>query len=219
MTRSIIALGILLVGCEKPTPTSRTTAGGEVVAERGRTYRWGFDDAAGALPADLVTVLGDWKVDRDTAAPSGPNVLRQAGRFKKPDFPRIIVNDLVFSDMRLAVRCRAEAGSVDQACGLMFRLVDSDNYYITRANVLEDNVRLYRIVDGDRQQFASADVKVTGREWHTLEVVARGTSITVRWNGTPVITANDDRFAKGKIGLWTKADSITSFDDLEVGAE
>lgn len=216
----IVVLLILLVGCEKPTPTTRTTAGGEIAAEPGRTYRWSFDDAAGgALPADLISVLGDWKVDADVAAASGPNVLRQTGRFKKPDFPRAIVKSLTFSDLRLAVRCRAEAGSVDQACGLMFRLVDSDNYYITRSNVLEDNVRLYRVVDGDRQQFASADVKVTGREWHMLEVVARGTSITVRWNGAPVITANDDRFAKGKIGLWTKADSITSFDNLEVTAQ
>lgn len=218
MKRMILA-AMLVVACQDRTPTTYTKGGDDVPAEAGRTYHWGFDDvSAGTLPPDLINVLGEWRVERDATAPSAPGVLRQGGRFKGPDYPRVVLRGLVFADLRVAVRCRAEAGRIDQACGLMFRLEDSENYYITRANVLEHNVRLYRVVGGDRQQFASTDVVVTGREWHEIEVTARGPSITVRWDGIDVITAEDDRFEKGRIGLWTKADSITAFDDLEVAA-
>ena len=210
---------IALAGCQNPTPTSFTTGGGEVPAEPGRTYRWSFNEAAGSLPADFINVLGDWRVEAEPSAPSGPNVLRQAGRFKTPDFPRFVIKGLTFADLTVRVRCRPESGSVDQACGLMFRLRDSDNYYITRAHPLEGNVRLYRVVGGDRQQLASADLAMASGQWHTLEATARGQSLTVRWNETPIITATDSTFDKGKIGLWTKADSVTAFDDLEARAE
>lgn len=109
-------------------------------------------------------------------------------------------------------------GDIDRACGLMFRAVDSENYFITRANVLEDNIRLYRVVDGDRQRFASADRPVSSNTWHTLEVEAIGNRITVSWNGETVIDETDDTFDKGAIGLWTKADSLTAFDELSATA-
>lgn len=220
MTRMIGLFSLaLLSACQKPTPTSFTTGGGEVATEKGRTYRWSFDEAAGTLPADFINVLGDWRVEAQPSAPSGPNVLRQAGRFKTPDFPRFVVKDLTFADLTVRVRCRPESGSVDQACGLMFRVRDSDNYYITRANPLEGNVRLYRVVGGDRQQLASADLAMASGRWHTLEATARGQTLTVRWDDQPAVTATDATFTKGKIGLWTKADSVTAFDDLEARAE
>lgn len=209
-----------LAACQKPAPTNFTTGGGEVPAEKGRTYQWRFDDAtAGSLPADLINVLGDWKVDSDASAPSAPNVMRQKGRFGDPDFPRVVIRDLKFTDLTVRVRCRPESGGTDQACGLMFRLRDSDNYYVTRANALEGNVRLYRVVAGDRQQFASANAAVASGQWHTLEATARGQTLTVSWDGAAVINATDATFDKGKIGLWTKADSVTAFDDLEATAE
>src|SRR5215471_8507005 len=163
------ALSLLAGACQKPMPTSFTNGGADIPAENGRTYRWTFDDAAvGALPPDFIQVLGDWKVQNDERAPSPPNVLRQTGKLGNPDFPRVVVKDLTFTDVTIRVRCRPESGSTDQACGLMFRLQDSDNYYITRANALEGNVRLYRVVKGDRQQFASANLDVTVGVWHTL---------------------------------------------------
>jgi hypothetical protein len=219
--RRLFAGALSLLGaCQKPTPTTLTNGGGDVPAEKGRAYRWSFDDAvADALPADFIPVLGNWKVEKDDAAPSAPNVLRQSGQYKDPDFPRIVVKDLTFTDLTLRVRCRPEAGGIDRACGLMFRLKDSDNYYITRANALEGNVRLYHVVNGDREQFANADLNVTASEWHTLEAIAHGSSFTIKWDGVAVINASDSTFAKGKIGLWTKADSITAFDDLEATAE
>ena len=96
----------------------------------------------------------------------------------------------------------------------MFRVQDSDNFYVTRANALVGNVRLYHVIKGSRVEFASADRKVTSGEWHTLEATAKRTTLSVKWDGEVVITATDSTFAKGRIGLWTKADSVTAFDDL-----
>jgi len=205
--------------CEESTPTVLTTGGGDLPAQTGTAYRWNFDDSqTGLKPARLATVLGEWVVEQEPGCPSSPNVLRQKGVFRRPDFPRVIVQDLTFSDLLVRVKCKPESGAVDRACGLIFRLKDSDNYYITRANALEGNVRLYWVVDGRRQQFATADLEVTANQWHTLEVDARGEHIKVSWNGRPVIDATDTTFTTGKIGLWTKADSVTSFDDLEATA-
>jgi hypothetical protein len=208
-----------LLACSKAA-TNFTTGGADTPAEKGKTYTWSFDAAsAGALPADFISVLGDWKVAAESTAPSVPNVLRQTGQYGDPDFPRIVVKDLTFTDLTLRVRCRPESGSTDQACGLIFRLKDSDNYYITRANPLEGNVRLYHVVSGDRVQFASANASIASGQWHTLEASAHGTALTVTWDGVQVISATDATFARGKIGLWTKADSVTAFDDLEATAE
>jgi len=218
---ALLASAIVVTGCgADPTPTKFTTGGADIPAEPGKTNAWKFDDAKpGAVPPDFIGVLGDWQVSADGSAPSGPNLFRQAGSFESPDFPRIIVKDLTFTDLTVRVRCRPESGDEDQACGLMFRLEDSENYYVTRANALEDNVRLYHVVDGDREEFASADITVKPDAWHTLEATAHGRSFTVSWDGKKVIDASDSTFARGKIGLWTKADSVTAFDDLEATAE
>jgi hypothetical protein len=218
-TGAALAL-VSLAGCRSATPTQYTTAGGNQPAEKGRTYRWSFDDAAtGVLPADLASMLGEWAIQAETTAPSAPNVLRQGGRFAGGDFPRVLVKDLTFTDLTLRVRCRTESGGVDQACGLVFRARDSGNYFLTRANALEANVRLYKVVDGDRDELESADLEVSSNQWHTLEAGAHGGALIVRFDGKQVIEATDGTFSSGKIGLWTKADSVTAYDDLEAVAE
>lgn len=215
-----VVLSLAWHGCQKATPTNFTTGGDEIPAVTGQVYQWNFDGApVGSLPDDFIKVLGQWKVEAEGTAPSPANVLRQSGRFNSPDFPRVVVKNLTFTDLTIRVKCRPESGSMDQACGLMFRLKDSDNYFITRANALEGNVRLYRVVNGDRQEFASANAQVTSGQWHTIEAAARGTSLTVKWDGVQVISATDATFSKGKIGLWTKSDSVTAFDDLEASAQ
>lgn len=99
----------------------------------------------------------------------------------------------------------------------MFRYRDENNYYITRANALENNIRLYRVVNGRRQQFAGWDGKVTSVVWHTYEVEAQGDHFQVFWDGQKVIDARDETFSgAGKVGVWTKADSVTYFDDLKI---
>jgi hypothetical protein len=216
MRALLFTVALAAAGCQDPVPTMFTTGGADLPAEAGKTYRWTFDDApAGAPPAGLINVLGVWTV----AADEGTQVLRQSGEFGDPDFPRIVVSDLTFQDHTVRVRCRLESGGTDRACGLMFRLVDSENYYITRANALEDNVRLYRVVDGDRQQIASAGASIGSGVWHTLEATARGDQLTVTWDGKLTITRTDTTFQRGKIGLWTKADAVTAFDDVEATAD
>ena len=103
---------------------------------------------------------------------------------------------------------------------MFFRLKDPNNYYIVRANALENNYRLYHVVNGRRSQFAGANLKVTSGEWHELRVEAVGNKITCYYDGSQKIEATDDTFKDaGKVGLWTKADSVTSFDDLKVVAK
>lgn len=211
------AIPVLLLLCAAacaadPTPTEFTDGGEDVPAESGRTYRWSFEgDAPGALPDDFIRVLGDWRVDE--------GALAQLGEFEDPDFPRVLIRDLTFTDFVFRARCRAESGETDQVCGLLFRATDSENYFITRANVLESNLRLYRVIDGDRQQLASVDLAWSAGDWHQLEVTARGTSIAIAWDGEVKLEAEDSSFARGKLGLWTKADSISRFDDLEATAD
>jgi hypothetical protein len=215
MLRSIgIALFGLAAACQ-PADTMFTTGGTEVEAERGKVYKLDFDDDTGTLPTSMSSVLGQWTRDAEATAPSAPNVLRQSGEFGNPDYPRVLLNDLVFTNATTRVRCRVESGGTDRACGIMFRARDSENYYITRANSLEDNVRLYKVVDGSRMQISSANVSVTSGEWHTLEATAAAEELVVSWDGQELIRTRDATYAEGKVGLWTKADSVTAFDDLE----
>ncbi len=109
------------------------------------------------------------------------------------------------------------SGEVDQAAGLMVRVLDTDNYYIARANALEDNVRLYKVFDGDREQFAGVDAAIEQDQWQTLGLRAEGDRFEVSLNGDVLFSATDDTFSQeGKVGLWTKADSLTHFDDFIV---
>src|SRR5262249_28292786 len=118
-------------------------------------------------------------------------------------------------DVRLSVKCKPMAGSVDQACGLVFRYQDENNYYLTRANALENNVRLYFVKGGHRQQFAGGNGEVAGKAGHELRVDARSDHFEVYWDGKKVIDGKDRTFPDaGKVGVWTKADSVTYFDDL-----
>ncbi len=130
-------------------------------------------------------------------------------------FPVAVANEPSLRDVKLSVRCKPVSGTVDQACGLVFRYRDQDNYYITRANALEDNVRLYHVVKGDRRQFAGWNGKVSSGAWHSLRVDAKGDRFEVYWDDKKVIDAHDGTLTDaGKVGLWTKADSVTYFDDL-----
>jgi hypothetical protein len=162
--------------------------------------------------------VGRWIVRSESDAPSKPNVLAQVN----PDqtdyrFPVAVAEGVSFGDLRLAVRCKPISGQVDQACGLVFRYRDENNYYITRANALENNVRLYHVVKGNRQQFAGWSGKVTSGTWHALRVDAKGDHFEVYWDEKKVIDAHDSTFTEaGKVGVWTKADSVTYFDDLSV---
>src|SRR5262249_16172385 len=134
-------------------------------------------------------------------------------------FPIALAPDPAPRDVRVSVKCKAVSGKVDQACGLVLRYRDENNYYITRANALEDNVRFYVVKDGRRKQLASHSGPVKSGEWHLYRIEARGDRFEVYWNGQRVVEQKDSTFSDaGKVGLWTKADSVTYFDDLRVDA-
>ncbi len=190
-----------------------------------QTKTWNFDnDRAGAAPVGFSFARtgqggeGKWEVRADASAPSKPNVLAQVSDDATDyRFPLAVAEGTNYKDLALTVKFKTISGKVDQGAGLVFRFQDKDNYYIVRANALEDNYHIYHVVKGRRAQFAGANFRVTPHEWHTIRVEARGNEFRCFYDGQLRITAKDDTFKDaGKIGLWTKADSVIYFDDLTV---
>ncbi len=177
-----------------------------------------FDqDAPGALPAGWragITGRGSsvWAVEADATAPSKPNILKQSGR---GTFPWCVMPDVVIADGSVAVKFKAVSGQEDQAGGLVWRFKDGDNYYVARANALEDNVSLYYTQNGRRYTLKYVDAPVPRDTWHTLRVTFFTKNILVYLNGIRYIEMKDDHIVDaGAIGVWTKADSVTLFDDF-----
>lgn len=161
-----------------------------------------------------------WRVIDDPTAPAGPKVLAQTSTDKVDyRFPLAVFDQPVLLDLDVSVRFKPVSGTVDRAAGIAVRLADHDNYCVVRANALEDNVRLYKVVKGDRRQFAGADVKVSSGVWQELRLIVRGSRFEVLFEGRTLFSAVDATFATaGRVALWTKADSVTSFDDLRIGS-
>jgi len=194
-------------------------------AQGGGARTWDFQsDALNAPPAGFSFSRtgqgreGRWVVVQDPTAPSGYHVLAQLDQDDTDyRFPVAVADEPSLKDLRLEVRCKPVSGKTDEACGLVFRFRDPDNYYVARANALEDNVNLYHVVKGRRRQIKGWSGKVTRSAWHALAIEARGDHLQVFWEGKPIIDAKDDTFRDaGKVGLWTKADSVTYFDALTV---
>lgn len=189
-----------------------------------QTVSFHFDaDPADKPPAGFTSYAtgggppGKWLVKEMADARSGKHVVVQTDADSTDTrFPVLIADKGEYGDVDVSVKGKALSGKVDQGIGLVFRFRDPKSYYIVRANALEDNFRLYRMVNGRRLQFAGANVKVTSNEWHTLRVVAKGDHIVCYYDGKPLIDAHDKTYSSGKIGLWTKADSVIAFDDLTV---
>jgi hypothetical protein len=181
-----------------------------------------FDNlnAGAAPPGWTATQTGSgsakWSVEKDDSAPSKPNVLKQSGQ---ATFPVCFKNDTNLKDGFVEVRFKPVAGKEDQAGGVIWRVRDPNNYYIARANALEDNVTIYHTINGSRVAFKNINTKVTSGAWHTLRVDFEGNKFTVTFDGSKVIDATDESFANaGKVGVWTKADSVTLFDNFTYGA-
>lgn len=160
---------------------------------------------------------GRWEVVEDGKA-SGGRVLAQVSQDPTDGrFPLLIYMPTVPADVEVRTRLRPVSGKVDQAGGLAVRLLDPDNYYVARANALEGNVRFYKVVGGKRQQLAGANLPVASNQWHELILRARGERFTVMFDGKELFTATDQTITSpGKVAFWTKADSITRFDSLEI---
>jgi hypothetical protein len=158
---------------------------------------------------------GTWIVRAENDAPSRPNVLAQENADTTDYRFPIAFTGPDLKDLLISVKGKPVSGKGDQGFGLVFRLKDVDNYYVTRPNALEDNVGLYHVVKGSRVQFAGWNGKVKSGVWHDLAVECVGDHFQVFFDGRRVIDAHDRTFPDaGKFGLWTKADSVISFDDL-----
>jgi hypothetical protein len=132
-------------------------------------------------------------------------------------FPLCVVDTVKASDVELGVSFTPIAGKIDQAAGLMFRVKDANNYYVARANALENNVNLYHVVRGVRRQIAGVDVPVVTGKTQQLGVRIGGDAIEVSFDGRSLINVNDRTIqGSGAVGLWTKADSLTAFYELTV---
>ena len=177
----------------------------------GQTPKGFTSYATGSGPA------GKWLVQEMADAPSGKRVVVQTDADDTDNrYPVLIADKEEYDDVDVSVKGKAISGKGDQGIGLVFRFRDPQSYYVVRANALENNVRLYKMVDGRRKQFAGADVKVTSGQWHTLRVVAQSDHLVCYFNGQKLIDTRDATYGKGKVGLWTKADSVTAFADLTV---
>lgn len=189
-----------------------------------QTKSFNFDtDAVDQPPSEFTSYAtgggpaGKWLIKEMPDAPSGKHVVVQTDADRTDTrFPVLIANQGEYADLDLSVKAKSISGKIDQGMGLVFRFRDPKSYYIVRANALENNFRLYKMVNGRRLQFAGANVKVASGQWHTLRVVAKGDHIVCYFNGKALIDAHEKTYASGKIGLWTKADSVIAFDDLQV---
>lgn len=174
-------------------------------------------DPVGAAPAGWLCGSSGggtprWSVEADAGAPSPSNVLKQSG---KAPFPWCVKQGSALADGAVEVKFKPLSGREDQAGGLVWRWKDGDTYYVARANALENNVALYYVQRGDRVTLKYVDAPVAANAWHGLRVEFRGTRIRVLLDGKPYIELDDSRIAgPGAVGVWTKADSVTAFDDF-----
>jgi hypothetical protein len=158
-----------------------------------------------------------WSIEADATAPSKPNVLKQSGR---ATYPVCLKDDTSITNGYVEVKFKPISGSEDQAAGLVWRAKDANNYYVARANALEENVTIYHTVNGRRTERKRTSMKVATQQWHTLRVDFEGAHFAVSLDGTKAIEWDDETFKDaGKVGLWTKADSVTLFDDFSFGAK
>jgi hypothetical protein len=159
----------------------------------------------------------EWRVVTDPSAIGQKAIAQTSTDNTGYRFPLAVYKPVSPKNVDVVVRFKPVAGAVDRTGGIAVRLMTPDDYYVARANALEDNVRFYRVVKGKREQIAGADIKVSSQEWHTLGLRAESDRFTVTYDGQELFSARDATFAaEGKVALWTKADSITHFDNLTI---
>jgi hypothetical protein len=178
---------------------------------------------AGLAPEDFAFSrtgggdVGEWRVVDDPTASNRRVIAQTSTDTTDYRFPLAIYQRVSAKNIDVKMRFKPVDGKVDQAGGIVVRLTTPDDYYVVRANALEDNVRFYRVVKGRREQLKGANIKVGTNEWHTLELRAEGDRFTVSFDGKQLYTAQDNTFGgAGRVGLWTKADSVTYFDTIAI---
>ena len=221
----VLIFFLFTVGCGKGYEYGERQKDEGEIAYKGDIKLWNFDsDNNGKIPNDFSNQLtgkgglGKWEVIKDDTAPSISNVIAQTSQeYFGYHFSMVINEKEIYDDFKLIVKLKGAKGREDRGGGPVWRYQDNNNYNIARANPLENNYRVYKVVNGNRIQMDSARLKVTSGEWHTIKIITRKDHIQCFYDGQPYLEVEDNTFQKGgKIGLWTKADAVTYFDDLEV---
>lgn len=209
---------LVFVYSSNPLTYGNTSFPGEYVAVKDTTINFengvidklpnGFTQAATGKLQKL-----NWKIIND----SGNKVVSQSAKNEGDYYNLLVLDKLNYQDFILTVKLKAVAGEEDQGGGLVWRYIDNNNYYIARFNPLEYNFRLYRVVSGNRKQLISVDCDIKTGIWFAMTIEMKANRILCSLNGNKMIEAKDDSFkSPGNIGLWTKADAITYFDDITV---
>lgn len=210
----VVTVGALLFCCSsEPSNSSAVPAAADMSARV-----WNFDaDTVDEPAAGFTGHRGDWRVVSDATAPSKTQVLAQLAKSEGSIFNVALVDEWNYRDVDVSVQLRSITGRIDQGGGLVWRALDAQNYYIARYNPLEDNYRVYYVKDGRRVQIQSANLSVDHETWHTLRISMSGEHIQCFLDGTKYLDIKDPTFVEsGRLGLWTKADAHTHFDNLTV---
>src|SRR5215470_13187923 len=218
-------VAVQVFGCGRLIATCLFLSGGRVMAESAVTFE---TDAVGGVPKGWTatkTGRGDpkWTVEQNQTAPSKSKIVKQSGT---ATYPLLLKDDTRIQDGFAEIMFKAIAGSEDRAAGIVWRASDANNYYVVRANALEDNVVLYKTVAGVRSPLDIVGRKggygvkasVPANDWLSLRVEFKGSRFKVLYNGKQLFEVEDATFPDaGKVGLWTKADSVTLFDEVTYG--
>jgi hypothetical protein len=186
---------------------------------------WNFDrEQPGARPGEFSVgtlfdgrTAGDWQVLATDRAKSPPQVLAQLmAKGAEHAYKITLVTGVVASDLNLEVSFLPIQGQADMGGGLIWHATDDRNYYLARANPLEQNIRVYRVVKGIRHQLENFDQTINVKQWHTLRITHQGCRMIIFYDDKQVFDLCDKTFQAGMIGLWTKSDAVTYFDDLRL---
>jgi hypothetical protein len=204
----LLPLCVLLLFACGPTTASRSPADAITFDEAKRLDDFDFTASGDGRP-------GKWSViDND----AGRGLAQIDTEPAENGLPFAIYRPLSAHDVYVSTRFMTISGKIDQAAGVFVRFRSPGDYYAVRANALENNVNLYRVVAGKREMIGRMEINVSGRAWHTLGIAARGDRLTVFFDDRELFVATDRRFPgpPGKVGLWTQADSMTLFDNLKI---
>jgi len=216
----IVALGLLNGLYATPLGPAQVA-----IAQRSSDHAWSFDlDPVGTLPKGFIIgtlfdgrPAGDWRIMEFKDAPSPSRVFaQQMNTGAEHAYKTVFIEDVTAADLDLQVSFLAVGGKGDMGGGLIWRAADDRNYYLARANPLEQNIRAYRVVKGVRHLLMNFDQVIPVRKWHRLRAVAQGQRLEVFFDGRTVLKLSDKTFTSGRIGLWTKSDAVTYFDDLQL---
>jgi len=227
IVRALVLFAILFVaGCGAPEPVPGPLAPShDAGAVPGGPLTVNFDsDKPEQPPAGFVIrTVGpgrpsQWLVKAASDAPSGGQVLMQCDNDDTNGrFPTALIEGKSYQDVRVSVRGKAISGNIDRSIGVIVRAKDEKNYYLARANTANENVRLYVFKNGKRSELAEWEGDCKPGVWHTLQLEVKGDQLTVTFNGKQILQKKDATFAgPGLVGLWTKAESVSQFDDFTV---